>query len=102
MIHGILVHEPNDDVGVAVSDLTAGTEVGAITLEGEPVCTVQIVENILLGHKVALHDLPAEKHVQEYGRTIGRLTQAAPAGSHVHVHNLKGLRWSGRPLLADQ
>ena len=34
MKHGILMHEPDDDVGVAVEDLGAGAEIGAITLEG--------------------------------------------------------------------
>ena len=36
MTHGILMHEPDDDVGVAVADLKAGTDIGAITLEGAP------------------------------------------------------------------
>jgi hypothetical protein len=40
MTHGILMHEPDDDVGVAVRDLRAGAEIGAITLEGKPVGTV--------------------------------------------------------------
>ncbi|CAG0946802.1 partial (2R)-sulfolactate sulfo-lyase subunit alpha, partial [Anaerolineae bacterium] len=33
MAHGILLHEPTDDVGVAVRDLKSGEEIGAVTLE---------------------------------------------------------------------
>ncbi len=34
MRYAILIHDPADDVGVAVRDLKAGEEVGAVTLEG--------------------------------------------------------------------
>ncbi len=94
MKYGILMHEPNDDVGVAVTDLTAGAEVGAATLEGQPVATLVLREDIPLGHKVALRDLKAGQKVLEYGRPIGAATQDIARGAHVHVHNLKTLRWS--------
>ncbi len=94
MAHGILMHEPDDDVGVAVKDLEAGTEIGAVTLEGQPVMTIKLVDNVPLGHKVAMRDLANGKKVIEYGRPIGQATQAVPCGSHVHTHNLKTLRWT--------
>jgi (2R)-sulfolactate sulfo-lyase subunit alpha len=93
MKHSILVHDKQDDVGVAVEDLQAGLEVGAATLEGESMGSLKVAEAVPLGHKIALHDLPADKHVIEYGSAIGRATASIPAGAHVHVHNLKSLRW---------
>ena len=63
MKHGILMHEPDDDVGVAVEDLSAGAEVGVITLEGAPVGTVTLVDDVPLGHKVAMRDLTGGKDV---------------------------------------
>lgn len=93
MNHKILMHEPDDDVGVAVQDLQAGTEVGAVTLEGQPVATVTLIENVPLGHKVAMQDIARGKDVIEYGRVIGVAVQAAPRGAHVHTHNLKTKRW---------
>lgn len=94
MTYGILMHEADDDVGVAVMDLKAGAEVGAATLEGQPVGTLVLGEDIPLGHKVALRDLKAGQKVREYGRPIGAATQDIARGAHVHVHNLKTLRWS--------
>jgi (2R)-sulfolactate sulfo-lyase subunit alpha len=94
MKYGILMHEPNDDVGVAVADLEAGVEVGAATLEGQPVGSVTLLQAIPLGHKIALRDLKAGQKVMEYGRPIGAATQDIARGAHVHVHNLKTLRWS--------
>jgi len=94
MTHGILMHEPDDDVGVAVADLKAGTEIGAMTLEGAPVGTVTLVDDVPLGHKVAMRDIAGGKDVIEYGRVIAVAKQGAPRGSHVHVHNIKTKRWT--------
>lgn len=93
MKYAILIHEAEDDVGVAVTDLKAGDEVGAATLEGVAVGSVKLVQDVPLGHKVALRELPKEKHVIEYGREIGRATENIQRGGHVHVHNLRTLRW---------
>ena len=93
MKFGILMHEADDDVGVAVMDLAAGSEIGAATLEGQPVGSLVITQDIPLGHKVAMRDLALDKHVIEYGRTIGRAIQVITRGQHVHVHNIRTLRW---------
>ena len=94
MKKGILLHEAADDVGVAAMDLKAGDEVQAVTLDGELVTQIKLAEDIPLGHKLAMRDLEAEKHVVEYGRLIGRATAPIAVGAHVHVHNLKSLRWA--------
>lgn len=94
MKHGILMHEPDDDVGVAVEDLAAGTEIGAVTLEGKPVATVALISEVPLGHKVAMRDITKGRDVTEYGRAIGVATQNAPRGSHVHIHCLVTKRWT--------
>jgi (2R)-sulfolactate sulfo-lyase subunit alpha len=93
MQYGILMHEANDDVGVAVMDLKAGAEIGAATLEGQPVGSVTLVDDVPLGHKVAMRAMAQDKEVIEYGRVIGCAMQAIQHGAHVHVHNIKTKRW---------
>ena len=93
MAHAILLHEPDDDVGVAVRDLKKGEEVGTVTLEGTFVANVKLVDDVPLGHKVAMRDLANGKDVIEYGRVVGTASQAALRGTHVHTHNLKTKRW---------
>jgi (2R)-sulfolactate sulfo-lyase subunit alpha len=93
MAHAILLHEPDDDVGVAVRDLKKGETVGAVTLEGKFVADVKLIEDVPLGHKVAMKDIVKNKEVIEYGRPIGATAQGAKRGAHVHTHNLKTLRW---------
>ena len=101
MKKGILLHEPDDDVGVTAMDLKAGEVVQAVTLEGEPVSEITLVEDVPLSHKVAMRDMQADKHVIEYGREIGYASRAIAAGAHVHTQNLKSLRWSGKSQIVE-
>jgi (2R)-sulfolactate sulfo-lyase subunit alpha len=94
MKHSILMHEPDDDVGVAVVDLKAGSEASAVTLEGQPVKTIKVVQDVPLGHKIAMREMAKGKKVIEYGRPVGQAVEAVASGAHVHTHNLKTLRWS--------
>lgn len=93
MQYGILIHDMQDDVGVAVLDLPAGSEYAIATLEGQHAGSVKLVEDVPLGHKVALRDLAEGQDVIEYRHPIGRATQAIARGAHVHVHNIKTKRW---------
>ncbi len=94
MKHGALVHETVDDVAVVISDVATGTEIKAVTLDGEEVSTVKAVEDIPLGHKIALRDMSKGKEVIKYGRTIGKATQDIAQGAHVHTQNVKSVRWA--------
>lgn len=94
MKHGALMHTRDDDVAVVVQDVTKGTSVQAVTLEGETIATVEAVDDIPLGHKIAVREVAAEKDVIKYGRSIGRATEAIAAGAHVHTHNIKSKRWA--------
>jgi (2R)-sulfolactate sulfo-lyase subunit alpha len=96
MRNRILVHDRADDVGVAVADLKAGEEPDILTLDGESVGRVRLADDIPWGHKVALRELAVGKTVIEYGRAIGAAVQPVRSGAHVHVHNLKSLRWTGQ------
>lgn len=101
MKKGILLHAADDDVGVTTMDLESGEIIQAVTLEGEPVRDIELVENVPLSHKVAMRDIKAEQHVIEYGREIGAAKKDITAGAHVHTHNLRSLRWSGKAQIID-
>ena len=101
MKKGILLHQADDDVGVTAMDLKAGDVIQAVTLEGEPVLQIKMIDDVPLGHKVAMRDMPDQKHIIEYGRSIGYATQAIAAGAHVHTHNIKSLRWAGKSQIID-
>jgi altronate hydrolase len=73
----------DDTVAVAARPIPRGflLEVGGRSLE--------VREPIGLGHKVALADIAAGAPVRKYGQIIGFASKAIPAGSLVHVANLK-------------
>lgn len=89
----LLGHRRGDAVAVAVADLEPGqSSVGF--LDESPGHTVQVRDEVPLGHKVALVDIASGAEVTEYGVTIGRATSDIATGDHVHVHNVKGVRWA--------
>jgi (2R)-sulfolactate sulfo-lyase subunit alpha len=93
MNHGALMHHQQDAVAVVIQDVAAGTKIKTVTLDGQEAGTVEAVENIPLGHKIAVRDLAVGKEVIEYGRAIGKASQTISKGAHVHTHNLKSIRW---------
>ena len=95
MKKGILLHNAEDHVGVAAMDLKTGETIQAVTLDGDPVSEIKLVTDVPLAHKVAMRNIEADEHITEYGSPIGFASEAITAGSHVHTHNLKSLRWSG-------
>ena len=95
------MHEAEDDVGVATMDLSAGETVEALTLEGESVTEVVLAEDVPLSHKVAMREIAVDSPVNEYGRAIGAASAAIGAGDHVHTHNLRSQRWSGRSQIVE-
>ena len=71
-----LAHD--DDVGVAIRKVAAGTAVGDLVVRDE----------IPLGHKVALHPIGEGARVLKFGVPIGRATRDIAKGELVHTHNL--------------
>jgi (2R)-sulfolactate sulfo-lyase subunit alpha len=89
-----LVHAESDTVGVVVAEDTASGEewTGWIMATDETI-HIQAMDEIPLGHKVALNDIQSGDTIVKYGRDIGRAVADISKGCHVHVHNLKTKRW---------
>jgi (2R)-sulfolactate sulfo-lyase subunit alpha len=89
-----LVHEDGDSVGVIVIEgLKAGAELTGWIMREDRTVTLKVLDDIPIGHKVALTDLALGDGVIKYGVDIGKLVAAVKKGQHVHVHNLKTRRW---------
>jgi (2R)-sulfolactate sulfo-lyase subunit alpha len=90
-----LIHECGDSAGVAVADIHTGERVTGAYL-GDRTQTMEVVakDDIPLGHKIALVDMPENGKVVKYGVVIGGAVVPIAIGQHVHVHNLRSLRWA--------
>lgn len=88
-----LMHDSRDNVGVAVVDIKAGETVTGASLDGATKREIVALEDVPLGHKIALKSFSTGDTVIKYGEDIGRVVASIRAGGHVHVHNLKTKRW---------
>ena len=85
----LVLLDSKDDVATAPGDLTAGDVVDIGTR------SVELLDHVPRGHKVALRPIPKGQDVIRYGEVIGSATADIAAGQHVHVHNLVSKRLPG-------
>lgn len=85
----IKIH-PNDNVIVALQDISAGTVLEvSVKKETDVSSKITITTDIPSGHKIAITDIPAESQIIKYGSIIGFAKEDIKCGDWVHVHNLK-------------
>ncbi len=93
MIHFIL-HDARDSVGVVVVEgVKTGMELTGWIMDEDRQVTVTAIQDIPIGHKLALRDMAVGDAVCKYGVDIGRVVTPIRAGAHAHVHNIKTTRW---------
>jgi (2R)-sulfolactate sulfo-lyase subunit alpha len=93
MIH-VLVHDKKDTVGVIVVEgVTAGQELTGWVMEDDSTITVKALDDIPIGHKLALKDIANGETVIKYGFDIGKAVAPIKKGGHAHVQNMKTKRW---------
>ena len=80
----------DDDVAVALRDLSAGS---TVVFGGES--PVVVAGAILTGHKFAVRPIAGGALIRKYGQVIGRAVGPIVIGEHVHVHNVEGTRGRG-------
>ena len=89
-----LVHAASDTVGVVVTeDAVSGKDLTGWVMETDGTITVRAMEDIPLGHKLALRDVEKGETILKYGHDIGKAVAEIPRGHHAHVHNVKTKRW---------
>jgi len=90
----IIIHDDKDNVGVVVIDLTKkDQEYSCWIMESDKTVKIQSINNIPLGHKIALKDFKVGDTILKYGNDIGKVVASIKKGDHVHVHNVKTKKW---------
>jgi altronate hydrolase len=72
--------DPNDNVLVALAPLKAGERADGVLVS----------QDIPAAHKIAARAIRSGEPVIKYGYPIGVASCDIPAGTHVHVHNVRG------------
>lgn len=89
----VLVHEAADSVGVATVDIKAGETAKGLFMDSQKGIEIAALDDIPLGHKIALADHAEGGNVIKYGEDIGKVVADIKKGGHVHIQNLKTKRW---------
>ncbi len=79
----LLILKKNDTAGTTLVNLKKSD------IFKEADISLNILENIPKGHKVALKDHGKGDPVIKNGFVIGSCTRSIPAGSHIHFFNIK-------------
>ena len=90
----LIIHDEKDNVGVVVIETTKkGQECNAWIMENDKTIKVKSIDEIPLGHKIALQNLKEGDTILKYGHDIGKVVKSIKKGEHVHVHNVKTKKW---------
>jgi len=87
VIHG------NDNVATCVDDFPEGSTISFF--RGGEIEKLQLLQDIPLGHKVAICPISRGEKVVKYAESIGVATADIKPGQHVHVHNMESKRGRG-------
>ena len=88
-----LAIKKEDNVATAIRDITAG-EAAVVGIDDENL-SITVLQDITLGHKLAVRAIWKGEDILKYGTVIGRATQDIQQGEHVHVQNVESTRGRG-------
>ena len=92
MIHYI-VHGKGDTVGVMTVDVKKGQTLRGWNMVTDKTLRAKAAQDIPLGHKIALLEVPKGEGIIKYDSSIGTAARLIKKGQHVHTQNLKTARW---------
>ena len=90
----LIIHDEKDNVAVVVIDKTSkNQECTGWIMQNDKTIKIKSINEVPLGHKIALKDLKEGDTILKYGHDIGKVFKSIKKGEHVHVHNVKTKKW---------
>ena len=94
MATDIIIHDEKDNVGVVVIEkISPNQECSCWIMENDGTISIKSLNEIPLGHKIAMTDFNVGDAIIKYGHDIGKVVESIKKGEHVHVHNVKTKKW---------
>jgi altronate dehydratase small subunit len=94
MMKQALMVDIHDNVATLLDDVLSGESV-RIDRADSTALTIESLEVIPRGFKLATKDINTGQPVIKYGEVIGLATERILKGTCVHVHNIEGLKGRG-------
>jgi hypothetical protein len=82
-----IVLNSKDNVATAIKAVLKGQTIIIQSVAGHE--SLNVMESIPAGHKIALTKIPKNKPIIKFGEEIGAATKNIPQGTHVHTHNVR-------------
>ena len=90
----VIIHDEKDNVGVVVIEkIKPNQDCNCWVMENDSSVKIQSINEIPLGHKIAMIDFKEGDTILKYGHDIGKVDKDIKNGEHVHVHNVKTKKW---------
>ncbi|EAI8847159.1 UxaA family hydrolase [Campylobacter jejuni] len=82
---GYIIVNEKDNVATALRDFK----------KGEKVANIELLNDIVSGHKFALKDIKKDEIIIKYAEAIASASCDISTGEWVHIHNTAGIRGRG-------
>ena len=79
--------------GGNIEKITPNQDCSCWIMENDKTVKIQSLNEIPLGHKIAMVDINEGDTIIKYGHDIGKVVKSIKKGEHVHVHNVKTKKW---------
>ena len=90
----LIIHDVKDNVAVVViNKILKNQECVAWIMENDKTIKIKCINEIPLGHKIALKNFEIGDTILKYGHDIGKVVSPIKKGDHVHIHNVKTKKW---------
>jgi len=90
---GALKLSNKDNVATVLETIEAGSKV--VVRSGGEVSSIEALEKVPFGFKIAVTNIPRGSHVIKYGESIGLASSDIKCGQLTHIRNLEGGRGRG-------
>lgn len=89
MINAMIIDE-KDDVIVVIEPISLGDTISYLLNDEK--FSLKALEDIIIYHKVARHDIAKDTPIKKYGENIGVASCDIKKGEHLHTHNISERR----------
>ena len=86
MATDIIIHDKKDNVGVVVIEkISPKQDCNCWIMEDDSSTNIQSMDEIPLGHKIAMTDLNEGDTILKYGHDIGKVVKSTKKGEHLSL-----------------
>lgn len=83
---------PTDNVATLLGEVGKHDIVEIISADNEVIASVEALQKITFGNKIALCNIANDEHILKCGHSIGKSIVEIPLGQLVHVQNVRSER----------